>query len=90
MASAARTRHDGAAPSRPLGGVPEAVYLFAMKCRAMRRTFAASASLIGLKTADEAMDLVLAFYPKGVIEPKTQLGLQEIFATMGDAGPEAP
>jgi len=36
------------------------------------------------------MDLVLAFYPKGVIEPKTQLGLQEIFATMGDAGPEAP
>lgn len=73
-----------AAPSRPLGGVPEAVYFF------MRRTFAASASLIGLKTADEAMDLVLAFYPKGVIEPKTQLGLQEIFATMGDAGPEAP
>jgi len=36
------------------------------------------------------MDLVLAFYPKGVIEPKTQLGPQEIFATMGDAGPEAP
>ncbi|MBI3516045.1 MAG: hypothetical protein HY060_18590 [Proteobacteria bacterium] len=40
------------------------------------------ALLIGLKSAQEALDLVLSFYPQGMIEPKTQFGLEEIFSTL--------
>jgi hypothetical protein len=75
-------------------------YLFAMKCRAMRiagsdnqqdlADIRGLAVLIGLKTADEAMDLIQSFYPKGLIEPKTQFGLEEIFATLNNPGPDTP
>jgi hypothetical protein len=69
--------------------VPSPEYLFAMKCRAMRiggidesvdvddiRQLAAE---IGLTNAGEALDLVAAFYPDRLIEPKTRFGLEEIF-----------
>ena len=36
------------------------------------------------------MDLVLAFYPKSLIEPKTQFGLEEIFAVLRSPDPEQP
>jgi hypothetical protein len=69
-------------------------YLFAMKCRAMRSAGAAQsqdiedirllAGAIGISSAEEAMDLVQAFYPRHLIEPKTQFGLEEIFAHLRD------
>jgi hypothetical protein len=75
-------------------------YLFAMKCRAMRVGGADSeqdvedirqlAALLGLKTAQAAMDLVLSFYPQGIIEPKTQFGLEEIFSKLGQDGAKEP
>jgi hypothetical protein len=75
-------------------------YLFAMKCRAMRvggsddkqdvEDIRQLAALIGLTTADAAMNLVLSFYPGRMIEPKTQFGLEEIFSTLGDRTPKPP
>jgi hypothetical protein len=64
-------------------------YLFAMKCLAMRAVGIESrdiedirqlAALIGVTTAGAAMELVLSFYPAGMIGPKTQFGLEEIFS----------
>jgi hypothetical protein len=65
-------------------------YLFAMKCRAMRlggidaspdlediRQLAIS---LNIKTAAQAIDIVSSFYPRRVIEAKTQFGIEEIFA----------
>lgn len=64
-------------------------YLFAMKCRAMRLggvdesididDIRRLAGEIGLTSAQEALDLVAAFYPDQLIEPKTRFGLEEIF-----------
>jgi hypothetical protein len=64
-------------------------YLFAMKCRAMRLggvdesidvdDIRRLAGEIGLTSAREALDLVAAFYPDQLIEPKTRFGLEEIF-----------
>lgn len=65
-------------------------YLFAMKCRAMRAAGPDGTGDIDdirrlgreldITTAAEALDLVALYYPGGVIEPKTQFGLEEIFA----------
>ena len=64
-------------------------YLLAMKCRAMRLGGEESqdvadirhlAAETGIATAREALDLVAEFYPNKLIEPKTQFGLEEIFA----------
>jgi hypothetical protein len=76
--------------------IPRPEYLFAMKCRAMRvggvegkgdiDDIRRLARLIGIKTAEEALQLVLGFYPNNMIEPKTQFGLEEIFARL----PERP
>jgi predicted nucleotidyltransferase len=73
-------------------------YLFAMKCRAMRIGGIAGstdvddirrlAKAIGIKSAVEALDLVQAFYPRQVIEPKTQFGLEEIFSKLDEGGDE--
>lgn len=73
--------------------IPKPEYLFAMKCRAMRiggvegsqdvEDIRRLADAIGIRSAQEAMDLVLAFYPSHMIEPKTQFGLEEIFAALG-------
>jgi hypothetical protein len=74
-------------------------YLFAMKCRAMRVAgieggadvddIRRLAREIGLTRADEALDLVAAFYPDRLIEPRTRFGLEEIFDTLsnGDSPP---
>lgn len=67
--------------------VPE--YLFAMKCMAMRvggvdetedkHDIMELIDVIGLKDADEALDLVASFYPSSRIPAKAQFGLEEIF-----------
>lgn len=59
--------------------IPKPEYLFAMKCRAMR-----------VGGAEEAMDLVQAFYPRHMIEPKPQFGLEEIFSKLRESGTAAP
>lgn len=75
-------------------------YLFAMKCRAMRlggveesadvEDIRKLASEIGIKSADEALELVAAFYPRQVIEPKTQFGLEEIFGALAGGENSSP
>lgn len=72
--------------------VPKPEYLFAMKCRAMRiggvsgsqdvEDIRRLARAIGVHSAQEALELVEAFYPSHRIEPKTQFGLEEIFAQL--------
>ena len=67
-------------------------YLFAMKCRAMRVGGIDSSSdiedikllarAIGLKNSEDALALVIKFYPHNVLEPKTRLGLEEIFSAL--------
>jgi hypothetical protein len=76
--------------------VPNPEYLFAMKCRAMRiggiegsvdvDDIRRLAGEIGLTNAREALDLVTAFYPDRLIEPKTRFGLEEIFERMAQPG----
>jgi hypothetical protein len=76
--------------------IPNAAYLFAMKCRAMRfgglgqnsdiddiRNLARE---LGIKDAAEALNLVAAFYPNSVLERKTQFGLEEILGTIHRGG----
>ena len=68
-------------------------YLFAMKCRAMRlggveasedvADIRGLAREIGIAGAAEALDLVEAFYPNHLIEPKTRFGLEEMFGAPG-------
>ena len=86
--------------------VPNPGYLFAMKCRAMRiggveesvdiDDIRRLAKEIGLTSAREALDLVTAFYPDRLIEPKTRFGLEEIFDRLSRpdkssaAGPATP
>ena len=75
--------------------VPRPEYLFAMKCRAMRiggvgtsqdiEDIRRLAEATGIRDAREALDLVQAFYPRQIIEPKTLFGLEEIFAQLHDA-----
>jgi len=66
-------------------------YLFAMKCRAMRlggvdenadiADIRGLAREIGVTTARQALDLVAAFYPRHLVGPRTQFGVEEIFGT---------
>jgi hypothetical protein len=83
--------------------VANPAYLFAMKCRAMRIGGVEESSdiddirrlarEIGIGTAREALDLLAAFYPDRVIEPRTRFGLEEIFDRLhrGDeAGDRSP
>ena len=65
-------------------------YLFAMKCRVMRvggieansdiDDIKLLARAIGLKNSQEALTLVEKFYPQNMLQPKTRLGLEEIFS----------
>jgi hypothetical protein len=67
-------------------------YMFAMKCRAMRVGGVDSSSdiddikllarAIGIKSSEDALVLVEKFYPQNVLEPKTRLGLEEIFSSL--------
>lgn len=76
--------------------VANPAYVFAMKCRAMRlggveestdiADITRLAQEIGLTSAQDALDLVAAFYPDRIIEPKTRFGLEEIFARLNPPG----
>lgn len=93
-ADATSKRLFGSYPSEQEPGlrlfVAKPEYLFAMKCRAMRVggtdekqdvvDIQQLAAAIGIQSAEAAMDLVLAFYPEGMIEPKSRFGLEEIFS----------
>jgi predicted nucleotidyltransferase len=73
--------------------VPKPEYLFAMKCRAMRIGGIDSSSdiedikllahKIGLTSSEDALALVESFYARGMLEPKTRFGLEEIFSSLG-------
>jgi hypothetical protein len=75
-------------------------YLFAMKCRAMRVGGVETTSdiddikliarAIGIRNSQDALTLVEKFYPQNMLQPKTRLGLEEIFSNLGidhDNGP---
>lgn len=74
--------------------VPVPEYLFAMKAMAMRiggvdeprdvSDIRALGAEIGIETADEAIALVEAFYPRSRISPKTKFGLDELYAKPRD------
>jgi hypothetical protein len=65
-------------------------YLFAMKCRAMRvggietnsdiDDIKLLARAIGIRSSQDALTLVEKFYPQNMLQPKTRLGLEEIFS----------
>jgi hypothetical protein len=67
-------------------------YIFAMKSRAMRVGGVDSnsdiddikllARAIGIKSVEDALALVEKFYPQNMLEPKTRLGLEEIFSSL--------
>jgi hypothetical protein len=67
-------------------------YLSAMKCRAMRvggvetnsdiDDIKLLAHAIGLKNSRDALTLVEKFYPQNMLQPKTRLGLEEIFSNL--------
>ncbi|MBN8991166.1 MAG: hypothetical protein J0H42_23205 [Rhizobiales bacterium] len=67
-------------------------YLFAMKCLAMRvggietnsdiDDIKLLARAIGIKNSEEALMLVGKFYPQNMLQPKTRLGLEEIFSNL--------
>ncbi len=75
-------------------------YLFAMKCRAMRVGGVETNSdvddikllirAIGLSNSQDAMTLVEKFYPENMLQPKTRLGLEEIFSNLGLDGSNDP
>jgi hypothetical protein len=47
---------------------------------------------IGIRSSKEALSLVERFYPHNVLEPKTRLGLEEIFSALDASmpGPSSP
>jgi hypothetical protein len=65
-------------------------YLFAMKCRAMRLAGADGTSDVedirglarelGITRAAEAFDLIARYFPRDLIEAKTQFGIEELFS----------
>jgi hypothetical protein len=67
-------------------------YLFAMKCRAMRvggietnsdiDDIKLLARAIGIGNSQDALILVEKFYPQNMLQPKTRLGLEEIFSNL--------
>jgi hypothetical protein len=69
--------------------VASPTYLFAMKCLAMRiggvddtqdrSDIEALARMIGIETAERALEIVSLYYPGSRISPKTQYGIEEIF-----------
>jgi hypothetical protein len=76
-------------------------YLFAMKCRAMRiggietnsdiDDIKLLARAIGIRNSGDALILVEKFYPQNMLQPKTRLGLEEIFSSLGiDPDNETP
>ena len=75
---------------------PTPHYLFAMKCMAMRpegiegshdiSDIKALAVAAGIKSADEALELITSFYPASKVPPKTLFGVQEIMQQLSASG----
>jgi hypothetical protein len=75
--------------------VASPLYLFAMKCLAMRiggvdesqdrSDIEALAREIGISTAEQALDIVSQYYPLSRISPKTHYGIHEIFSGLSRA-----
>jgi hypothetical protein len=73
-------------------------YLFAMKCMAMRIGGAdetqdrseALAKQIGIARAADALEIVAQYYPSSKISPKTQYGVEEIFARSNETDDSGP
>ncbi len=96
-ADQAERRHFGTFPSEDEPGLrvftASPAYLFAMKCRAMRLSGAQGAPDVGdirqlarelgITNAAQAFAVIAAYFPGRRLEPKTQFGVEEIFA-----GPE--
>lgn len=63
-----------------------------MKCRAVRvggvetnsdiDDIKLLARAIGIKSSQDALTLVEKFYPQNMLQPKTRLGLEEIFSNL--------
>jgi hypothetical protein len=76
--------------------VASPAYLFAMKCLAMRiggvdetrdrSDIEALAHNLGIETAEQALTVVARYYPRSQVSPKTQYGVEEIFAHPSGAG----
>ena len=83
---------DGPAGLRVLVASP--AYLFAMKCLAMRaggtggpddtQDVRRLAAVLGIESVNEAIAVVMRYYPAAALPPKTRFGLEEIF---GEPGP---
>ena len=64
-----------------------------MKCRAMRLGGVETnsdvddikllARAIGIRSSQDALILIEKFYPQNMLQPKTRLGLEEIFSNLG-------
>jgi hypothetical protein len=73
--------------------VASPAYLFAMKCLAMRvagvdqsldvNDIRSLGGLLGIKTAEQALELVSHYYPASKLPAKTIFGLEEIFSAGG-------
>jgi hypothetical protein len=73
-------------------------YLFAMKCLAMRiggieassdvEDIKLLAREIGVTNSADALALVQKFYPRNMLQPKTRLGLEEIFSNLDPQSPD--
>lgn len=71
-------------------------YLLAMKCIAMRLSQSESSRdrddikllvrHLGLSSADQVLDIVARYYPKNLIRPKTQFGVEEILDELVNEG----
>jgi hypothetical protein len=92
-------------PGSPQGGlrvhVPSPVYLFAMKCMAMRAEgidgshditdIKALAEKIGIRNSSEALSLIEGFYPSARIPPKVRFGVEEIMQRLsGSSADDSP
>jgi hypothetical protein len=71
-------------------------YLLAMKCIAMRVSQSESSRdrddikvlvrHLGLSGADQVLDIVVRYYPKNLVRPKTQFGIEEIMGELVNEG----
>ena len=70
--------------------VPEAEYLLAMKGISARFDTADAADLktlikhLGVKTAEDVLDIIQSYYPRRAIPAKTQFFIEELFGSMSE------
>jgi hypothetical protein len=80
--------------------VASPAYLFAMKCLAMRVSgvdetqdrsdIESLARVLGIATAEQALQALSHYYPGSQVSPKTQYGIEEIFEQMSAASKKPP